>query len=167
MPLKLLLLNKFLTHLSSSIRRFYNDRETKTDSFNAHYARDSHPSHHHHSVLIEPDIHDANHNSLVSQLLVSRPNSSHSSHHSLERPASRHTSQHERSASRHAGQLERSSSRYGSQFRVISDLLPSGTTCLHHPSCTCYQCQVKISIITATFVVIEKTAISLSRRPTT
>ena len=142
--------------MSSPIRRFYNDRETKTDSFNAHYARDSHPSHHHHSVLIEPDIHDANHNSLVSQLLVSRPNSSHSSHHSLERPASRHTSQ-----------LERSSSRYGSQFRVISDLLPSGTTCLHHPSCTCYQCQVKISIITATFVVIEKTAISLIRRPTT
>ena len=142
--------------MSSPIRRFYNDRETKTDSFNAHYARDSHPSHHHHSVLIEPDIHDANHNSLVSQLLVSRPNSSHSSHHSLER-----------SASRHAGQLERSSSRFGSQFRVISDLLPSGTTCLHHPSCTCYQCQVKISIITATFVVIEKTAISLIRRPTT
>ena len=147
-----------LIHHNSFARRFYNDREHKTDSFHVKHPSPHHSHHHHqqhqHNVLIEPDVHDASHHSLVSQLLVSRPPSSHSSHrsHSQERTSRPGSRPGSRPSSRP------SSSQTG-QFRVISDLLPQSTFNIqsalvssgvgqsghhghsgHHASCTCYQC---------------------------
>ena len=143
-----------LVHHSSFARRFFNDRdrERKTERAEGHrHHRHHHRDHRDAAVLIEPDVHDLSHNSLVSQLLVSRPGSARSSH-----PASA-------SASRPASRGSRDSKEAreaGSQFRVISDLLPQSTVSIqqallasrghqppeaHHASCTCYQCQVSLA----------------------
>lgn len=146
-----------LVHHSSFARRFFNDRETKTEQH--HVSRVHLPSHQQHNVLIEPDIHDhSQQHSLVSQLLVnSRPGSSRSSqysqhHHRSDSQLSHH---HHRSNSdrshnsRHSSQHSRSHSSRD-QYRVISDLIPHTTLNIlqsslsaastHHASCTCYQC---------------------------
>ena len=117
-------------HQNSFARRFFNDRDSKTELHkpSSHALRASQRQQ---RILIEPDVHD-HQESLVSQVLVSRPVSSSSLHsdRSRDQPVSA-----------------------SSSYRVISDLLPHNTLNIHkalldsecrHPgskSCTCYQCQ--------------------------
>ena len=120
-----------LLHHNSFARRFFNDRDSKTDLHkpSSHNQRGSQRQQ---RILIEPDVHD-HQQSLVSQVLVSRPVSSSSLHsdRSRDQPPSA-----------------------ASSYRVISDLLPHNTLNIHKAlidaeyhhsqSCTCYQCQADI-----------------------
>ena len=146
-----------LVHHSSFARRFFNDRdrERKTERAEGHHRhRHHHRDHRDAAVLIEPDVHDLSHSSLVSQLLVSRPGSARSSH-----PASASASRPSSRVSRDSKEA-REAREAASQYRVISDLLPQSTISIqqallasqghqpdqpHHASCTCYQCQVSLA----------------------
>ena len=127
-----------LTTHTSFARRFFNDRDSKTDlkKPSSHGQRGSQRQQ---RILIEPDVHD-HQQSLISQVLVSRPTSqtSQSSHHS-DRSRERPTSA-------------------SSSYRVLGNLIPHNTLNIHRAlldtdcqqhqpgdkSCTCYQCQSSI-----------------------
>ena len=122
---------------TSFARRFFNDRDSKTDlkQPSSHGQRGSQRQQ---RILIEPDVHD-HQPSLISQVLVSRP-----------------TSQTSQTSQLSERSRERPSSS-SSSYRVLGNLLPHttlnihralldtpGLQHLHQPgdkSCTCYQCQ--------------------------
>ena len=122
---------------TSFARRFFNDRDSKTD-LNKPSSHGKRGSQRQERILIEPDVHD-HQQSLISQVLVSRP-----------------TSQTSQTSQLSERSRERPSSS-SSSYRVLGNLLPHttlnihralldtpGLQHLHQPgdkSCTCYQCQ--------------------------
>ena len=110
-------------HSSSFARRFFNDRETKTDHqhVSQHVTPQVHVSRHHqHNVLIEPDVHDhSQQQSLESELLV-RPSSSNTSHQRTNSDRSRNSSRHSRNSSKHSRHSSKPSRHSSKQSRNSS-----------------------------------------------